>query len=66
MLLDGRWERFDWGLLDKTHLRFFTYDLLHRFLYEGGFAVDGTRRISRPIFETELLVDRTKVPTTAC
>ena len=54
MVLEGRWERFDWGLLDKTHIRFFTYDLLHRLLRECGFLVTRISRVVRPVFGTEL------------
>lgn len=56
MVLEGRWERFDWGLLDKTHIRFFTYDLLHRMLRECGFLATQVKRVVYPVFGTELAV----------
>jgi 2-polyprenyl-3-methyl-5-hydroxy-6-metoxy-1,4-benzoquinol methylase len=61
MVLEGRWERFDWGLLDKTHLRFFTYDLLQRMLRECGFLATQIERVVYPVFTTELAVSRESV-----
>ena len=39
-LLMGRWDVDDGGLLDDTHLRFFSEGELARLLREGGWAVD--------------------------
>lgn len=61
MVLQGRWERFDWGLLDKTHIRFFTYELLQRMLREGGFLATRIERVVYPVFTTELAVSRDTV-----
>ncbi len=38
-LLAGRWDYADEGILDKTHLRFFTFHSLCRCLNDAGFAV---------------------------
>ncbi len=40
-LLLGRWEYQDRGILDRTHLRFFTRRSLGRLLGEAGLALDG-------------------------
>lgn len=39
-LLMGRWDVDDGGLLDDTHLRFFSEGELARLLHEGGWTVD--------------------------
>jgi 2-polyprenyl-3-methyl-5-hydroxy-6-metoxy-1,4-benzoquinol methylase len=38
-LLAGKWETTEAGILDKTHLRFFTRNSLHRLLTENGWQV---------------------------
>jgi 2-polyprenyl-3-methyl-5-hydroxy-6-metoxy-1,4-benzoquinol methylase len=50
------------GLLDTTHLRFFTRQSLKELLWAAGFLVVEVHRVIVPIFETELNVDRTQVP----
>lgn len=39
-LLEGEWEYQDLGILDRTHLRFFTHNSLHRILARQGFLVE--------------------------
>ena len=39
-LLFGRWDYADRGILDRTHLRFFTRRSLARFLADGGLALE--------------------------
>ena len=41
LLVDGRWDYLDAGILDRTHLRFFTVDSMLRLLREAGFEPDG-------------------------
>ena len=53
-LLDGHFDYSEWGLLDNTHLRFFTRDSLLDFLLDCGFAEIELRRVTRPIGETEI------------
>lgn len=38
-LLWGRWEYQDLGLMDRTHLRFFTFDSFHRLAWKCGYHV---------------------------
>ena len=56
-LLDGRFSYGDTGLLDRTHLRFFTLEGVHQLLDEAGFMAIEVRRVIRPVFETELAPD---------
>lgn len=42
-LLQGRWRYRDTGLLDRTHIRFFTLDSLHEMLAEAGLAAEAVR-----------------------
>jgi 2-polyprenyl-3-methyl-5-hydroxy-6-metoxy-1,4-benzoquinol methylase/glycosyltransferase involved in cell wall biosynthesis len=39
MLLEGRWEYGDLGILDKTHLRFFTKQTIQDLFYDSGYSV---------------------------
>ena len=39
MLLDGRWDYADYGLLDRTHLRFFSREGMAALLADGGLAI---------------------------
>ena len=44
--LNGRWDYADQGLLDHTHLRFFTYTSLDTAFKEAGWnVIDGTGRV---------------------
>lgn len=38
-LLEGRWDYKDQGILDRTHLRFFTYDSLVKLITNAGFKI---------------------------
>ena len=53
-LLKGRWEYRQLGLLDTTHLRFFTLASVRDMLREAGLAAVEVRRTIADIFETEL------------
>ena len=53
-LLAGRWEYRPLGLLDDTHVRFFTRDGLDRLLRAAGLAAADLRRTRAGLFETEL------------
>lgn len=53
-LLQGRWDYRPIGLLDETHLRFFTREGVERMLWEAGFASVEMRRIRAELFTTEI------------
>ena len=61
-LLAGRFVYRDYGLLDRTHLRFFTKDSILELLAEAGLELAEIRRVLRPGFDTELEVDPDTVP----
>jgi GT2 family glycosyltransferase/tetratricopeptide (TPR) repeat protein/2-polyprenyl-3-methyl-5-hydroxy-6-metoxy-1,4-benzoquinol methylase len=42
-LLEGNWTYASEGLLDRTHLRFFTRREIEKLFYRSGFAIDGLR-----------------------
>lgn len=44
----GRWEYQDQGVLDRTHLRFYTRRSMRRTLEETGWAVQQVRRLNVP------------------
>jgi 2-polyprenyl-3-methyl-5-hydroxy-6-metoxy-1,4-benzoquinol methylase len=48
-LLEGKWDYEDQGILDRTHLRFFTYDSLVRLITNSGFKIiaQGSTKIER-------------------
>jgi 2-polyprenyl-3-methyl-5-hydroxy-6-metoxy-1,4-benzoquinol methylase len=53
-LLSGRFDYTKVGLLDDTHLRFFTRDSLVEMLRDAGFVLADMRRSVAPLFSTEL------------
>lgn len=48
-LLEGRWEYAEFGLLDRTHLRFFTRAGVRDLFARSGFAVAEIRTVERPL-----------------
>jgi SAM-dependent methyltransferase len=40
LLLRGRWQYADWGVLDRTHLRFFTRESIEQLFPDCGYAVE--------------------------
>jgi methionine biosynthesis protein MetW len=70
-LLADRWQYRDAGLLDRTHLRFFTLGTFTELAGACGFQIDATERIDLPPLGTEVLdygrdlVDRTSAETVA-
>ena len=60
-LLGGHWDYRDRGLLDDTHLRFFTEDTFRALLREAGFAAVETRRIRVPLFHSEIGVQESDI-----
>ena len=61
-LLQGRFRYRTLGLLDATHLRFFTRESVERLFEDAGFLITDLKRTSRGIFDTEVEVDRDAVP----
>jgi 2-polyprenyl-3-methyl-5-hydroxy-6-metoxy-1,4-benzoquinol methylase len=61
-LLDGRFDYQDLGLLDETHIRFFTRQTLRGLLASSGFAAVDMRRTVAGPFATEIRVNPTDVP----
>ena len=60
-LLNGRFDYGDWGLLDQTHLRFFTRESFERLVREAGFRMVELRRVIVPAFASEVAVSRETV-----
>jgi len=61
-LLDGRFSYSETGLLDRTHIRFFTKTALYDMIRQAGLVLVETRRVQMPLFHTELDVSRADVP----
>lgn len=61
-LLHGEFRYREEGLLDRTHLRFFTRRSLSRFLAEQGWQVDGIDTIERALPESEFRVAYDSLP----
>ena len=62
-LLQGKFDYRDWGLLDSTHMRFFTFKTIQELVRKAGLAIVDLQRTRIPAFETELQVDRNSVST---
>jgi O-antigen biosynthesis protein len=61
-LMQGRFRYRSLGLLDDTHLRFFTRESVEKLFTDAGFLITELRRTTRDIFDTEIEVDRELVP----
>ena len=57
-LLHGAFQYRTIGLLDRTHVRFFTLRSVRELLLDAGFIVVETRRVIMPMFTTELGLQR--------
>ena len=60
-LLQGKFQYRSLGLLDDTHLRFFTLESVEQLFTDAGFVIDELERTKRGIFNTEIEVDRERV-----
>lgn len=49
MLLEGRWEYADLGLLDRDHVRFFTQKTIYKLFSESGFEVAAMQTTNLPV-----------------
>lgn len=63
-LLQGRWNYTATGLLDKTHLRFFTYDTVCELLEGAGLAIEELRSTVLDPLGTEVDIDPHRLPPT--
>ncbi|MFN7153199.1 MAG: methyltransferase domain-containing protein [Acidovorax sp.] len=61
-LLEGEFRYRDEGLLDRTHLRFFTRRSLLRFLTEQRWSLDSVDTVTRPLPESEFQVAFDQLP----
>jgi O-antigen biosynthesis protein len=57
-LLQGSFAYRDLGLLDRTHIRFFTLETIRELLRDAGLLVVETKRVIVPLFGSELEVRR--------
>jgi 2-polyprenyl-3-methyl-5-hydroxy-6-metoxy-1,4-benzoquinol methylase len=60
-LLQGKFPYSPWGLLDHTHVRFFTKESLRAMVKEAGLVTVETRRKVVPLFQTELDLSRESI-----
>lgn len=58
----GRWDYRATGLLDRTHLRFYTRETLLGLLSEGGFVACDVRRTTAEPLTTEVVLHPDEVP----
>lgn len=49
MLLEGRWEYADYGLLDRTHLRFFSREGMAGLISDAGLRIERLQAVVMPI-----------------
>jgi len=61
-LMQGRFRYNPLGLLDDTHLRFFTRESVEKLFRDAGFSVSELERTRVGVFDTEIEVDREAVP----
>jgi 2-polyprenyl-3-methyl-5-hydroxy-6-metoxy-1,4-benzoquinol methylase len=61
-LMQGRFPYRPLGLLDNTHLRFFTRETVEQLFKDAGFLIVELRHTTRGIFDTEIKVDIEKLP----
>jgi O-antigen biosynthesis protein len=57
-LMQGRFRYRSLGLLDDTHLRFFTRETVEQLFKDAGFLIADLRRTTRGVFDTEIEIDR--------
>jgi 2-polyprenyl-3-methyl-5-hydroxy-6-metoxy-1,4-benzoquinol methylase len=62
-LMRGQFEYKSWGLLDRTHLRFFTLKSVRDLVKQGGLLIVALERVHVPAFESEHAIERQTVPT---
>jgi 2-polyprenyl-3-methyl-5-hydroxy-6-metoxy-1,4-benzoquinol methylase len=55
MLLEGRWEYADLGLLDRDHVRFFTRETIQKLFDDAGYDVNEMRSTNLPVETVDAL-----------
>lgn len=64
-LLLGRFQYREVGLLDRTHIHFFTLESMRDLMKQAGLVVTDTKRVVVPLFHSEIGVRRDEInPTT--
>jgi O-antigen biosynthesis protein len=61
-LMQGKFRYSSLGLLDNTHLRFFTRDSVEQLFEDAGFLITGLKRTLRGIFDTEIEIEEALIP----
>jgi 2-polyprenyl-3-methyl-5-hydroxy-6-metoxy-1,4-benzoquinol methylase len=61
-LIQGRFRYSQLGLLDKTHLRFFTRESVEQLFEDAGFLITGLKRTLRGVFDTEIEIEEALIP----
>ena len=61
-LLQGEFTYRPLGLLDETHIRFFTHDTIQEMFDKAGYVIKEMRRVKLGPFDTEIPVERDKIP----
>ncbi len=65
-LLQGKFDYRELGLLDRTHLRFFTRDSILKLIEDAGFIPDRIQRTLIPAPRTEFASDTSRLPPEVC
>lgn len=60
-LLQGRFDYSPLGLLDETHIRFFTLDTIRKLMNNAGLLIVDMRRVRIPLGLTEIVYDSNAV-----
>lgn len=61
-LLGGRFQYTETGLLDRSHLRFYTRQSIEELFEEAGFAIGHLERVNLPIGATDVRYDESVLP----
>lgn len=64
-LLQGRWQTTDTGLLDRTHIKFYSREGLLALFAEAGYAVEELRGTTADPLNVEVAVDPAPLPDVA-
>lgn len=63
-LLEGRWNYTDTGLLDRTHVVFFTYESLTALILDAGLTVEDARATVTDPLSANIDIDTDRIPAT--